>query len=59
MQAQLAAHPLSLASIEIADLTLGDLHGNAGETGLPEIEALNSNSISVGLNLSLHGLSTR
>ena len=60
IQAELVGHPLSLDSIEIADFTLGDLHGNATEIGHPEIEEINSNSISVGgLSLSLHGLSTQ
>ena len=59
-QAELVAHPLSLDCIEIADFTLGDLHGGSEEMGVPVMEALNSNSISVGgLSLSLHGLSTR
>ena len=61
-QMDLLEHPVSLASIQLAELALGDLHGSLAGGLAPDAGAIDGASISVGglsMSLSMHGLSSR
>lgn len=60
-QDELLEHPVSLASIQVAEFALGDMHGGL-DAAEPEMNALNGNSVTMGglsMSLSVRALDTR